>query len=200
MESSKIVEFQQALDWAMKWAEKNGCKFHLFSDKAPTFLAYLKKNQVYPSSFDNIKLGPATLKRTESAKILGLFRKVRPVNHPSNESCGKFIDNFGYETAWDITKLKQIAYRLQLIKYDIVPEFMKKLVAAYFGGVVRYSSGILWLRSSEKNIKTVRFYYCMAMSAALGLSAAESLNLSCCKHTSVDKDNAGYLHLSLIHI
>ena len=195
VQASKILQFQEALDWAMNWAEKNGCRFHLFSDKAPTFLAYLKKGQLFPTSFHNLKLGPATLKRTDEARILGLIRKVRPSDADPNQSYGKMIDHFGYECAWDEIKLKQIAYRLQLIKYDVVPEFMKKLVASYFCGVVRFSSSILWLRSSLAHRKRVRYYYCMALSAAVGLTTAESLNLACCKHMSVDENNSGYLKL-----
>ena len=94
------------------------------------------------------------------------------------------IDKYGYECEWNIDKLKSIAYRLQRIKYQIVPEFTKKLVSAYFCGIVRFSSSILWCRSTEKHRSTVRYYYCMALSAILGITAAEALNLSCCKNLS----------------
>ena len=72
---------------------------------------------------------------------------------------------------------------------------MRKLVQAYVCGVVRFSASILWLRSSDSNIKTVRYFYCIAIAACLGISAAEALNLSCCANESVSKTNKSYAQL-----
>ena len=47
----------------------------------------------------------------------------------------------------------------------------------------------------RKHVKQVRYYYCMAMAAIISLSAAEVHDLSCCSHTSVTKENLGYLKL-----
>ena len=91
--------------------------------------------------------------------------------------------------------MKSIAYRLQRIKYKLVPLFTKKLVAAYFCGVLRFSASVIWLRSSQAHRNTVRYYYCMALAACLGLSTAEALNLSCCKNSSVTAENKYYERL-----
>ena len=48
VKSSKLVDLQQALDFAIIWARENDVNFHLKGDKAPTFLAYLKNNQIFP--------------------------------------------------------------------------------------------------------------------------------------------------------
>ena len=190
-----MVDFQKALDWAMIWAEKNGCAFHLDGDKGPVYLAYLKKNQAFPAEFDSIKLGSAEVKRKCEETVLGLYRKVRPICSDATEdnsvSHSKLIDKYGYECGWNINKLKSIAYRLQRIKYKLVPLFTKKLVAAYFCGVVRFSASVIWLRSSWAHKNQVRYYYCMALAACLGLTSAEALNL-CCKNTSVTSDNKYY--------
>ena len=141
------------------------------------------------------------IKRNDKTVVLGLFRRVRPIHCNIAESAckdhshDKHIDKYGYECGWNLTKLKQIAYRLQHIKYRLIPEFTRKLVSAYFCGVLRYSASILWCRSSDKNIKQARYYYCMAMSAALGLTAAESVGLSCCRNLSVKSNNTDYLKL-----
>ena len=192
IKESNVVEFQKALDWAMNWAEENGCAFHLTGDKAPTFLAYLKSGMDYPASFDELTLGDTQIQRVDKATILGLSRTVRSLD---GDTTSKLIDKYGYECEWNITKLKQIAYRLQHIKFQILPIYMKQLVSSYFCGVVRYSSSLIWARSTEAHKKTTRYFYCMALASILGITAAEALNLSCCKHTSVGANNNGYRRL-----
>ena len=195
VKKSNIVDFQKALDWACEWAKEKGCEFHLTGDKKPVYLAYLKRNENFPVEFDDVNLGGVSLTRKAEETVLGLYRKVRPIGASSEESQGKMIDKYGYECAWDESKLKSIAYRLQRVKYSIVPQFMKKLVSAYFCGIVRFSASVIWLRSPIKHHDRIRFFYCMALAACLGLSAAEALNLSCCKNMSVSKDNSSYLKL-----
>jgi len=195
VKASNVVDFQKALDWAMIWAQKNGCAFHLEGDKGPVYLAYLKKNHVFPAEFDSIKLGSASLKRKEEETVLGLYRKVRPIDDNSSISHGKLIDKYGYECQWNVNKLKSIAYRLQRIKYKLVPLYTKKLVAAYFCGVLRFSASVIWLRSSLAHKNEVRYYYCMALAACLGLTTAEALNLSCCKNNAVTAENNYYQRL-----
>ena len=161
--ASDMVEFQAALDWAMRWAKQNGCEFHLHGEKGPTFTAYPKKGHEYPQEFDSLHLGKVKIKRNDETVVLGLFRRVRPIHCNIAESAckdhshDKHIDKYGYECGWNLTKLKQIAYRLQHIKYRLIPEFTRKLVSAYFCGVLRYSASILWCRSSDKNIKQARY-------------------------------------------
>ena len=48
IKGSNLVEFQEALDWALDWATKKGCEFHLTGDKGPVFMAYLKRGELYP--------------------------------------------------------------------------------------------------------------------------------------------------------
>ena len=93
VKKSNIVDFQKALDWACEWAKEKKCEFHLDGDKRPVYLAYLKKNQNFPIEFDGIKLGTATLERKADETILGLYRKVRPIDANSEESFEKMINN-----------------------------------------------------------------------------------------------------------
>ena len=191
VKESNLIDFQKALDFSIEWGAKNNVKFHLSGDKAPTYLAYLKKGQSLPIIAQTLNLGGTPLKRVSKENILGLIRNVRSTEGTQST----LIDKYGYECEWDITKLKKIAYRLQHIRYDIVPEFMKKLVSAYFVGYMRFSSAVIFSRCSPAHLKTARYYYCMAMAASVGLNTAEALNLSCCKHMSVGKDNSGYKKL-----
>ena len=94
VKQSNVVDLQEALDWSIKWAEKNGCAFHLAGDKAHTYLAYLKKGEPFPLDFDSLKLAGIPFRRENDAIILGLYRKVRPAtsNDPL-ESHGPFRNN-----------------------------------------------------------------------------------------------------------
>ena len=180
----------------MNWCDYYVLKFHLLCDKAPMFLAYLNMGQNFPETFDNLKLGNTRISRIDEVKSLGLTRRVRPIDSTDlGKSHGRLIDKYGYECIWDETRLKQLAYRFQRVKFSISPEFMKKMVMAYFCGIVRFSSSIIFERAPKAHINLVRFYYCVAMSAALGLTAAEALNLGCCKRMSVNESNSGYKKL-----
>ena len=94
IKASNLVDFQKALDWAMDWAQRNGCAFHLSGDKGPCYLAYLKKGHTFPAEFDSIKLGNAEIKRKEEETVLGLYRKVRPIDEKTkaNNASRKIID------------------------------------------------------------------------------------------------------------
>jgi len=48
VKGSNLVEFQKALDFAANWAKEQGISFHVQGDKAPTYIAYLKKGQILP--------------------------------------------------------------------------------------------------------------------------------------------------------
>ena len=89
---SNLIDFQKALDFAMLWARKNNVRFHLNGDKAPTFIAYLKKGQVLHPSASSLNLDGVPFKRVFSEKILGLSRKVRDPDHTPSRN----IEKYGY--------------------------------------------------------------------------------------------------------
>ena len=64
-----------------------------------------------------------------------------------------------------------------------------------FVGYMRFSSAVIFSRCSPSHLKTARYFYSMALAAAVGLNTTEALSLSCCKHSSVKEDNAGYKKL-----
>ena len=76
VKSSKLVDLQKVLDFAIIWARKNNVRFHLDGSKAPTFLAYLKNDQIFPEEANSLNLDGVPLKRGFSEKILGLYRKI----------------------------------------------------------------------------------------------------------------------------
>ena len=64
---------------------------------------------------------------------------------------------------------------------------------ANFTGKLRFCAAFYYLRTTERQLDTVRFYYGMAVSAILGLTAYETLGASCCKRYIVTKGNEGCL-------
>jgi len=93
--------------------------------------------------------------------------------------------------------VRSVACRVQRLRDKVSPEFLKQVVEYYFCGYLRFSASLIWHRSSVKHRKEVRFHYCMAMAACLGLSTLEALNLSCCKNQSVTEENSYYHKLLL---
>ena len=61
------------------------------------------------------------------------------------------------------------------------PVRVRQLVMGYFVGKLRFCSALYFLRGTEKETNTIRFYYAMALSAILGLSAYETVGGGCCK-------------------
>ena len=207
---SKIVELQEALDAVAKWCAEKGVKFHLSGSKKPVYVAYLKKGQQFPETFDNLNLCGTKIERVNQIKSLGLNWRVRPFSCKNPSSCnnlnqcecnksgenfGRNINKYGYECFWESKKYKSIAERMQRIRDMVSPEFSKSLVMYYFCGYIRFSSSLIWLRSDKKHRAEVRFYYCMAMAACLGFSTLEALSLINCKNRSVSEDCKFYLKL-----
>ena len=86
-------------------------------------------------------------------------------------------------------------YTLQGVKEDIISERLVNMVNAYPSGVIRFCSCLKWLRAPLKQQNETRFFYCMAISASLGLEVAETLNLNICKSQSLTETNTSYLKL-----
>jgi len=208
---SNVVKLQEAFVWVEKWAGEMGVEFHLSGDKKPVYLAYLKKGEEFPEEFQTLTLCGVPVTRVDKQKILGLNVKVRSCTckspkackllneciceFPSGDNYGYNIKNYRYELEWDINKVRSVAGRIQRLRDKVSPEFLKQIVEYYFCGYLRYSASLIWLRSDERHKKEVRFYYCMAMSACLGLTTLEALNLNCCKQRSVSSENSYYVKL-----
>ena len=91
------------------------------------------------------------------------------------------MDEFGYELDWGPVEIKKRAYRLQLIKKEYLPDKIRKIICSYLAGKMRFAAGLYWVRGTKEIAGKVRFYYAMALSAILGLSAMETCGPMCCK-------------------
>ena len=198
---SKLDRFKASLLRVKQWCLDTGVRFHLTGDKKPVYLAYLKKGEKFDDECNTMELCGTPITRVDSIVTLGLMILVRKMDCNkcagciNNNTCnknknpGKTIDKYRYECQWNLGKIKMIAYRLQRLQHMISPEYMKNMVSCYLCSYITYSAAIIWPRSSEEHKKTTRYYYSMAMAACLSLSAAEALNLSSCKNTSVTEHN-----------
>ena len=214
---SQLPVFQEALDQAKAWADLQGVSYHMDGKKGPQFLAYLKKGQKYPPEFDNIKLGdsvfvPAKCKQVDeggeilvvdsdsvsqanadffSAKLLGLLIKTRGKATKGTY----FMDKYGYELEWPVSRVKSIAYRLQEVQNDVISERLGLMVNAYPAGVMRFCCCLKWLRAPIAQKDSLRFFYCMAIGATLGLNAAEIFNLRVCSREAISDSSEYYKNL-----
>ena len=214
---SKIPQFQEALDVAKKWADSQGVSYHMGGKKGPQFLAYLKKGQKYPVEFDHVKLGDVLFQPAKidvlgengeviaanstglnecdanyfSACLLGLLIKTRGKATKGTD----FMNKFGYELEWPVARVKSIAYRIQDVQNDIIPERRNLMVNAYPAGVMRFCCCLKWLRAPSFQRDQLRFYYAMAIAATLGLNAAEIFNLKICASASVSENSEMYKFL-----
>ena len=182
---------QWSLDETFEWMTNMGGDYHLSGDKEPVLMVYLKKGQEATDELDRINLGGKNLKRVYKQRFLGVNVKVRD----DSMAASKYIDSFGYELEWPVEKLKSMAYRIQSLKDKFHPTFLKLMVNSYFAGSVRFAASLYWLRASKECRARVTFYYCMAMSACLGLTAAETVGLSCCSSGKVSDENPTYKDL-----
>ena len=80
-------------------------------------------------------------------------------------------------------------YRFQANKDSLTPVRLRQLVIGYFVGKMRFCAAFYYLRSTAKQLNTMRFYYGMSLAAILGLNAYEALGGTCCKKVAVAENN-----------
>ena len=108
-------------------------------------------------------------------------------------------DKYGYYLEPDIETYRRCAYRFQSLKDEETPTRLGLAVGSYFVGKLRFGASFYYLRSTSKQLDTVRFYYAMALSAVLGLSTYETMGASCCRNMAVSESNISFkrlLHLT----
>ena len=184
---------QKAWDKSSKWAENMNVKYHTdpADAKRHTYLAYKKKGMSVPSSFQELKLGSTFFEQQSSMRELGL----NICTDKSIPGARALIDKWGYVFRPELPRMKATAYRLQDIKYDFPPTFLRQMVMSYFAGVIRYSACLYWTRCIQSEMNTLRFYYGMAVASILRMNACEVFGLSVCKAASVMDNNPDYLKL-----
>ena len=188
---------QSALSKSAIWAKKHGILYHdgvscclnengiSECKKFPALLIYAKKGMEVPPDFYNITLDEIPLKVTAFQRNLGL-------NVYTKSSSGKYkhiLDKYGYYFIPEIDRIKALAYRMQDIKFDFVPQFLRMMILCYFCGIINFSACLYWLRSSKKDMDRLRYYYAMGLSAVIGETTMGTLGAACCKSMSVGDDS-----------
>ena len=194
-EADEYVNGNAQLAWnsSNKWATESGVEYHTQHDdkKRHTYLEYSKVEMKKVKEFGELVLGDIPFELTDHIRELGL----NICTNKSVKDSKKLVDKWGYYFRPENNRLKSIAYRMQAVRDDYPPTFMRSMVMCYFCGVVRFSSCLYWVRSVPAEINNMRFYYVMAVSAILKMNAQEIVGGAACKQMLIGKDNSGYLKL-----
>ena len=191
-----FAHLQKAVDGSALWARINHIKYHdgvsccikngiSQCKKFPEVLVYAKKGMSIPEEFFNLVIGNVVFKMTYKQRNLGL----NVCTGRGSVGYKNLVDRWGYYFRPELDRIKTLAYRMQDIKFDFVPHFMKMMILCYFCGIINFCACLYWLRSSEKDLGRLRFYYIMGVSAVIGETAMGTLGASCCKKMVVGEDS-----------
>jgi len=196
------------------WAKKEGASFHLSGKKAPGLLLFKQKiGSEYtktPENVDQLKLCDTVIELTKRQKILGMvistcpkidkksFYKSELKQKAFAKQSESIIDKFGYFAEPDLNYLVHSGYRFQQLRGEIDPKRLWKAIMSYFVGKLRFAVAFHWLRCTKTQLNTMRFYYCMALSALVDKNAYETMGAASCASLSVSEENKSYLRLCTI--
>ena len=144
-----------------------------------------------PPEFSELKLGDIPFTETKFMRELG----INICTDPKVKNSDSMLKKYGYFLSPECKRLKSIAYRLQQVKNDFPPYFLRMMVVAYFVGVARFGSCLYWCRGIQSELDECRFYYCMALASILKLSTLEVLGGSVCGAMSCSAENKSYIRL-----
>ena len=194
------------------YSKRDGLEFHEQGKKGPEALCFTQKVKrvltTIPDEVETLKLGPVNIPTVDRQRVLGLNiatvpktmdrdprkskleRSVAEFTDATTQKAyvnqsHKIIDKYGYFLEPNISSFRSMAYRFQALKDEQTPKRIWQAEMSYFVGKLRFGAAFYFCRSTSKQIDTIRFYYGMAVSAIMGLTAYETLGASCCKRCSV---------------
>ena len=184
---------QKAWDSSKRWADKMKVKYHMEKDdkKRHTYMAYRRKNMPEPKIFEELKLENIPFERVDNMRELGL----NVCTDKSVVGAKSLINKWGYVFRVELARMRASAYRMQDVKNDYPPTFIRQMVMSYFAGVTRFSACLYWTRCIDSEMNTLRYYYGMAAAAILRMNACEVFGLAICKSESVYGNNPDYIKL-----
>jgi hypothetical protein len=166
--------FQAAQSSSNDWALLMGCEYHASTTsegkpnpKGPKILEYRKKGMSSVVNDNPIFLGSSEFEISDGMRELGLNVST-DCSIPGSK---KYLDTRGYFFRPELGKLATLAYRIQSIKHHFPPTFVRKIVQSYFGGIMRFGPCLYYNRAIESDLDRARFYYVMACSAILKITA-----------------------------
>ena len=197
---------EQLEECAYCWSKTEGVEFHESGAKAPQCMIFKPKingrRVLAANGSDSLKLGSTPIEVVDRQRVLGLNISTAPTVPGNAElfssqsaqrqyetQAYKIIDKYGYYLEPNIETYRTCAYRFQNLRDKENPSRLALAVSSYFIGKMRFCAAFYFLRSTKKQLDTIRFYYGMALSAILGLTAYETLGACCCKNMSVSEDN-----------
>ena len=209
----------EVVDGMEHWAMDEDAEFHLTGPKEPGLMIFTQlladgSSSKIPTNIADIRFFNSPIKITSRQKILGLTVTTEPFlfSQGNNSSLFKtkkneeiftiqareMINKYGYFLDPDLSFMVNCAYRYHQLRDEITPSKMKTIISAYFLGKLRFAISMHFLRCTQKQIDTMRFYYGMAMSAILDVSAYETLGASCCFNRTVSDSHEPFKQLCKI--
>ena len=202
---------QRTLTDSYEYMSSLGCKYHVDGLKGPTLLVYLKKTEIYREDlYSSLTLGGYPVKSVSKQRFLGVVIEVRnnsvlekqetlldleesfEIDHATNPIDKRLIGSKRYIIHWPIAKIKALAYRIQQTEQNFIPHDIRATVMSYVSGVIRFAVAQKWLRGDPEQLKSINFFYGMAMAAICGLNACEVFGLASCKAEKLSTDSVQF--------
>ena len=197
------------------WAIREDAEFHVEGPKKPGTLIFSQivcgERTRRPNGVDSLTMCDKVIDITDQQKVLGVVVATKPYlfsngnkksifrNKQSEtafrKQAEKLIDKFGYFLQPDLSYLINSAYRFHQLRDEISPHRMWLVVNSYFLGKLRFAMSLHFLRCTEKQLNSMRFYYGMSMAAILNISSYEALGAACCDNRAVKKNNVAFKRL-----
>ena len=198
------------------WAKRERITYHETGSKSPeacVFTQVINGTETgIPDRAYDLKLGPVSIPVVDRQRVLGLHIATHPKVDGRDKKLSKIenlraefssqnsqsmyerqawdiIHKYGYFLEPDLNAFRSCAYRFQSLKDEQTPERLWLANMSYFVGKMRFCAAFYYLRSTQKQLETLRFYYGMSVSAILGLTAYETLGATCCKNMTVTSKN-----------
>ena len=198
------------------FAKKEGLQFHETGKKGPEAMVFLQKigQQLTPkpNGAETLKLGRVAIPVVDRQRVLGLNIATYPKTKDRDPKLSKvaegtlefrnaaaqksyecqalkMVNKYGYFLEPKIDSFRSLAYRFQMLKEEQTPKRIWQAVMAYLVGKMRFCAAFYFLRSTERQLDTIRFYYGMGLSSIIGMTAYETLGASCCKNMRVSADS-----------
>ena len=187
-------KFQNYLNKSVSYMKSQGCQYHLDGTKAPHLLYFQKSSLDQIINVTGLKIENTLIKHVDRTKILGLNIATKSDRVGSS----KLIKNYSYVLEPPIFRYVTLCNRIQHMQGQFPPELLKQAVSSYFCGLFRYSAALYWLRATDEDLKTIRFYYTLCLSAVLGLTGYETVGAVSMMNNSVLFSNSFYRKMLII--
>ena len=188
---SKVLDgkVQIALDSTWNWSKDNFVSYHMTGSKRPK--CYVLRKACHKgfdtSALAKLNFGGQSIEREYCSWQLGICQRYFEDTDEGNE--------YGYYLDWKSKKsdFGRLAHSFHDVKHTWDPDWIRTCVNAYMVGIIQYSSALYWLRAPKTSIDSVRFHYCCALAACMGMELPEIVGFADCKSRTTPANRKNYL-------